>query len=186
MRRFACYPLLVALAMTTSLSAGLAAEACSEQPTPINVLKEITEFQGGQSLPIISSNRIAPAEATIDVIVQKPFESSPPQGNPPLYYRAIVQSDQSAAPQADAVALLIGTSVTAKAISKEDRLVKDGVVPTNSTVVTLDIPSSVGTAWQMGYIYVFGCRSPTDSPAFVSKFPIRISDRTYSQIAIWP
>ena len=54
-----------------------------------------------------------------------------------------------------------------------------------STLVTLQVPSSLGNAWVEGTVYLYGCKTGQTGPAFLSSTTMPISHWLYSGAIVW-
>jgi hypothetical protein len=65
-------------------------------------------------------------------------------------YRAVIEGKS--------VVLLSGSQLSARRVPSDYPLVKSGVVPAASTLVMIQVPSVLGSAWSEATVYLYGCR----------------------------
>jgi hypothetical protein len=75
--------------------------------------------------------------------------------------------------------------IGASEISSDDALVKSGEVQAGATLLTLNIPPSVGGLWDYVDLYMWRC-AENGSPAYVSRLTIATSYPQYSSLIVWP
>ena len=83
------------------------------------------------------------------------------------------------------MALLAGSQINIRRIPSEYPLVKDGIAAATSTLVTMQIPAALGSAWAEATIYVFGCKAAQSGPTFVATATMPVSNSLFSVAIIW-
>jgi len=166
------FVLLVA-ALTGSPSVAFAADTdpCAVLPAPPkDTLAAIRLARTNQIPELVPTTKILPAGTFTEVVIQNDFDSQ-------TTYRAIIEGRS--------VVLLYGSQVSARRIPTDHSLVKSGVVTAASTLVMMQIPSELGSAWSDATVYLYGCMAGNAGPTFVSSATIPVSYAPYSSAIVW-
>ena len=134
-------------------------------PSPAATLTALDNATTSDIPEITSTTKIVPAGMSADFIVQRDFDAQ-------TAYRAVIKGASTA--------ILFGSRVSAKRAPPDHPLVKSGEVVLPATLVTLQVPSSVGGFWPEAAIYIFGCKAGQAGPVFLSTITAPLSDGVYS------
>jgi len=163
---------LILAILLGSLPSAFAADAVAcavPPPQPADALKAIEAISTIDSPALTPTTRIVPAGTSADFAVQKEFDST-------TTYRAVIKGSSAV--------LLYETKIIPRRIPTDHTLVKSGTVAPASTLITLQIRSSLGTWWSEGTVYIFGCKEQS-GPVFLSSMTMPISDWFYSGTLVW-
>jgi hypothetical protein len=134
-------------------------------PSPAASLTALENATTSDIPEITSTTKIVPAGMSADFIVQRDFDAQ-------TVYRAVIKGASTA--------ILYGSRVSARRAPPDHPLVKSGEVVLPATIVTLQVPSSVGGLWPEAAIYIFGCKAGQAGPVFLSTITAPLSDGFYS------
>ena len=87
--------------------------------------------------------------------------------------------------QSDAVGpFMEGGAIGASQIANDSALVTSGEVQQSATLLTLNVPASVGGFWNDVDLFVWKCAG--GRPQYVSTLTIRTSSPAYGSLLVWP
>ncbi len=156
------------LASSVSVSFAADVDPCATNLAPAKDVLAAVQRGGANETPdLIPTTRILPAGDSVDLVLQRDFDSQ-------TTYKAIIIEGTTAA-------LLSGSQVAAK--RPDDALVKNGVASPGSTVLTLQVPATLGSFWSPATTYVYGCKAGTVS--VVSSITLPVSAGLYSGAIVW-
>ena len=121
---------------------------------------------------ILPATYFLPAGGPVELGVNEPF-------NPSVHYFGYLERSDNAAQK-----LLPRGAITAKRVPDDYSLVKKGILDKGDTLLTLQIPDSIGSFWQSATLYLWVCENP-GRPKSVSELTMPVSSSVYCSAAVW-
>jgi hypothetical protein len=134
--------------------------------------KNLATVDSDKVAEALSKTGVLATGGRVEFVVERAFDKD-------ISYGALIRRGRSneTAPS-EGRALLHGSDVMARDISKDDSLVKDGIVSGDSTVVDVRIPGRLAGFWEIGTVYLYGCKAGKQE--FVAVVAAPLSSHTYS------
>jgi hypothetical protein len=124
---------------------------------------------GPEMLP---STYFLPAGGPVEIGINEPF-------NPSVLYFGYIERLDNSSQQ-----LLTRGAITSKRVPDDYSLVKKGLLDKGDTLLTVEIPNSIGGFWRGANLYVWVCGT-TGRPKSVSELTMPVSSPLYCSISVW-
>jgi hypothetical protein len=127
---------------------------------------------------LLSTTYFFPAGAPVDVVLKEEYKSD----NHYVYFGHI-ETDFDTNNKGQSNRALNPNAISAKQIPADHALVQRGTASKTDTLLTVDLPSAIGSFWKSGELYIFRCGP--HNPLFASTLTMPVSTALYSNIAVW-
>jgi hypothetical protein len=151
--------------------------ACKQDAAGKSLLDALKAASSQTTVGAVPETGKIPAGAAARVAVLLPFDA---QNHPE--YRALVQWDGGADPQATDLSLVKGGEIAAGTVPADSTLVTRHVAKSTDTMLSLQFPDNFRGFWAWGWaprtIYLYGCKAD-HSLVFVSLLKTQVSNRIF-------